>query len=62
MKALEVLLIVLLEERRSVSLYLRGESESPWNNGLAPRTSRSVVLESSYSMVQLFSPTSGSQE
>lgn len=42
--------------------YLQWSKNPPWNNGLAPRTSCSVVLQSSYSMVQLFSPTSGSQE
>ena len=42
--------------------YLQWGKNPPWNNGLAPRTSCSVVLQSSYSMVQLFSPTSGSQE
>lgn len=42
--------------------YPQWSKNPPWNNGLAPRTSRSVVLQSSYSMVQLFSPTSGSQE
>lgn len=43
---MEVLLIVLVASKKEKK-YLQWSKNLPWNNGLALRTSRSVVLESS---------------